>query len=97
MMVFDLVNFEKKISKEDLATEYDVTIGPNPTSSYAYITQPSERALLSIIDMGGNIVKETLLTTGENKIDIEEMASGSYVFMIESEEFTQTEQIVITR
>ena len=94
---FDLRNFEQEIELNTVVdTDFEVKIGPNPTSNYAIITQSVEGAILSIIDMTGSIVKETSLNAGETVLDVQNFTSGSYVFVIQSGEKSFAEQILIT-
>ena len=95
--VFDLVNFEKQIeistSEND---DFDVKMGPNPTSDYVIITQSENEAYLSIIDLSGATVKETSLKQGENVININDLLSGSYVFLVYSNTKSSAEHIIVS-
>ncbi len=97
MNAFDLRNFEQDIEMNVVSEgEYEVKIGPNPTSNYAVITQPKEGAILSVINMSGSVVKETSLEAGETVIDVQNFTSGSYVFVIQHGDQSFAEQILIT-
>lgn len=94
--VFDLRNFEQKIeTAEALTSDFEVTVGPNPTTSYVTVSQPAQSAQLSIIDMTGAIIKEMNLSEGQTQIDLGAMGSGSYVFFIQSGEQTYTQQVLV--
>jgi len=94
---FDLVNYEAEIERvveED--TVFDVKIGPNPTSSVANIYQEVDGAILSVVDMSGSIVIEQMLERGTTVVNVEELSSGSYVFLVQSGSESHAEQVMIT-
>ena len=94
---FDLVNYEAEIDRvvED-DTVFEVKIGPNPTSSVANIYQEVEGAILSVVDMSGSIVIERVLERGTTVVNVEELSSGSYVFLVQSGAESHAEQVMIT-
>ncbi len=97
METFDLVNFDQEIKQvelEDLGVE--VKIGPNPTSSVANIYQPQSGSILSIIDMSGSVILERGLEAGMTVVNVEELTSGSYVFLVQMGQESHVEQIMIT-
>jgi hypothetical protein len=70
---------------------------PNPAPQYAWVGLPKSegQGVLSIYDMKGNLVKTEKIQAGMNSIALDNMASGSYVFVVKSANKTWNKTIVV--
>jgi len=57
---------------------------PNPASSFIRITVEAESAECIIYDMSGKIGQQTMLTHGEQQVDISSLATGNYSILIKT-------------
>ncbi len=90
-------NYEEAITEDKLSvTDLEIKIGPNPTSDYAVISQPYSEAQLSIIDMTGSVLSEMMLESGTQTINVDQLNSGSYIFLIRTAGQSHSKQIMIT-
>lgn len=60
---------------------------PNPTSDYLYIQsgRPSMSSQLKIIDMSGRVMRCDEIDMSA-KIDLRELSSGAYIFLLEDDQ-----------
>ena len=58
---------------------------PNPATELINVTTPSYPAILNIMDMSGQIIKQVNTTSAETAIDISSFVSGYYLISIQSE------------
>ncbi len=93
--VFDLVNWKETVEKKNILQEtVEVSITPNPASEYLKIAHDFDYAQYTLIDMSGSIVLSGRVADGE-RIAVSDMASGSYVLMVEHAGYAHTEQVII--
>lgn len=94
--VFDLVNFEKVVEKNEIfKNEIDIQFGPNPSKEYVGVTQPYDDAILQIININGAIVSEMNLEAGKSIVDVSNFNPGTYVFYVFSADYNYAEQIIV--
>ena len=79
----------------------NVLVQPNPASDIVTInieSNRSESVLVQVVNASGLIVKSTLLTnSGKNEIDVSNLASGTYMLQVYTDEETLTQKLVILR
>ncbi len=94
--VFDVRNYEGQLAKnESIDTEaISIVIGPNPAQDKAIITHSLSAADLTIIDLSGQIVSQDKMNDDEHIVDMTAMVEGAYIFMIEKDDYSYTEQVV---
>lgn len=71
-----------------------ISIYPNPTSEMIYFNNSVEFQQVSIFDLNGKIVQETLLNNGENSLPIN-LNSGIYLMKFEGTKGTLTKKLMV--
>ena len=62
--------------------EQNIIISPNPTRSIITINNLSDKSILNIIDLKGNIILESTIETGQSQVNISEYSPGIYILNI---------------
>lgn len=62
--------------------EQNIIISPNPTRSMITINNLSDKSILNIIDLKGNIILESTIETGKSQLNISEYSPGIYILKI---------------
>ena len=75
-----------------------LSLYPNPaTSQITVINSFSEDAQLTITDMTGKVVYTELLVNETNRINVENLANGSYIARLAANNIIQTSRLIITK
>jgi hypothetical protein len=83
------------LANEDFVAITSFKIYPNPAKNVVNIEiKDSEVANLNILDINGRIVLTQKLSNTSNLIDIKNLASGTYLFKVSSNEETITSKII---
>ena len=62
--------------------EQNIIISPNPTRSMITINNLSDKSILNIIDLKGNIILESTIEPGQSQVNISEYSPGIYILKI---------------
>ena len=82
-IISNACNLTTGINTSELANSY--TIYPNPANEYLQLelaTGNSEKAMAIIYDNFGRVEKQLLISSSNNKIDIQELSTGNYYLKI---------------
>jgi hypothetical protein len=86
------------LAVEDNDYSKSISVYPNPTSGSLRISIPSRtKAIVNIMDMSGQIVKEFQLSCSSTQIDLSELPLGIYNAIIKSENNVAVKKIVISK
>lgn len=81
----------------DMATEWSVSISPNPLTETARIQlldAPTEAFTFTLYDMSGRMLRQQSIGTGEEAvIQREGLASGVYTYLIQQADNTQVQKV----
>ncbi|MFI1743796.1 S8 family serine peptidase [Thalassobellus sediminis] len=84
------------LSVNDVKGGGDLRVYPNPTTGKIFFKFPDreEELSVSVYDILGKEVKEVVLTTVSNQIDLSSLPRGIYLSKIESKKFSKTIKLV---
>lgn len=76
--------FDCSVGLENLNKNENITIFPNPASSFININSdlPHNEFLLSLADLSGRIIKRESISTSTNTIDISKVGEGFYILQL---------------
>ncbi len=83
-----------KSMSDELEGALDIQIGPNPTTDYVMINQNKTNTTLAIVNMSGKVMMETALTQNDNKIDLQNLNAGQYIFYVRDGANTISEKVL---
>ena len=76
-----------------------INVYPNPAKeifNISIVLNSKENAQLILLDMNGRILKNSILTNGNNELNIEDLSSGIYFYQISIDEnLQQTDKLII--
>ena len=75
-------------------------IFPNPASDYVVLNfnnSRNENLQLNISNMMGVLVRSEILKQNKQKINIEDLSNGVYMFTIKSKDLTENQKLIIQR
>lgn len=82
------------VSVNELTIENEVSIFPNPASSQVTINTSEANSSLKVYGLLGDLMLTRNLTTGSNRININDFPNGLYYFSIESPKGKKVERII---
>lgn len=89
-------NFQATSSVSDIAN--DISVFPNPASETILLTNITDNAMVSILDITGQIVYSEQLNAENNVIDVRAIANGIYILVVEEAQgVIHTQKIQILR
>ena len=76
---FQLVKItEMELRQENVQTKVEISCYPNPATDYLLINGIEEDCLIQIVNNAGQLMLETSINVGNNKIDVQTLPSGQY-------------------
>lgn len=67
--------------------QLEFTVYPNPVSEYLNIQLPTgtTKASINVFDMSGKLIRNSVISVGNTKVDVSDLTSGVYVLKLDSE------------
>jgi hypothetical protein len=78
----------------------DIIVFPNPATDYIQVnTKTSEPYTLSILDMGGRLVKQEILNQQNNRVSLKAFSTGNYEILVadKGQQIVTREKLTITK
>src|SRR5690554_3321654 len=72
-------------------------IFPNPAQDYIRINIPEKRGEISIYDLYGRLIMTAKVSQGQAQVDVEKLASASYIVSFEGDDVIRRATIVVKR
>lgn len=89
-------NFSLPLSADDLVAKSNVSIYPNPATSFVNVTLlNANSAQLEVLDIKGSLLQTLLLTETENRIEIGSLGAGIYLFKVTTNSNSSTQKVVV--
>lgn len=85
---------------ENVQNQYDVSIYPNPAINQVFISFPNHfnKIIATIFDIRGKVISESTLINPDNLyLSTKELINGVYLLKIETEKFTKTKRLIVSR
>lgn len=94
---FDGKSEYSKIVKINFSKAFTVSLSPNPASDFVTVTLANSREplMLQIVDMGGKIVRSTVLTNTVNPVSLSGLSKGLYLVKLIGATESYTEKLVV--
>ncbi|HFA49177.1 MAG TPA: DUF4465 domain-containing protein [Bacteroidetes bacterium] len=83
----DNLNFTFILDANEQPAELDVSVFPNPATDYLRIVwNEQQEATASIFNLNGQLIQKMPLSTGQQNMDVQALATGMYILKIQTEE-----------
>ncbi len=70
-------------------------IYPNPASSFVNVSTNGQNGVLTIMDIQGRVIQSLQLNGTNQLVDISKLTQGMYLFVVKSEQATQTHKVIV--
>lgn len=83
------------LSNSNFEIANNIKMYPNPTNNFVTVELSNlTNAKLQVLDITGKILRNQVLNTSSNTVDVQQLPSGMYLFKVSSNEGTATSKIV---
>ncbi len=78
-------------------SNFELIMYPNPTNEYVIVNSPVNEAELTIFDIMGKKIHQTITTTADTKINTSEYATGVYLVQLKSNGTMNHKKLIVNR